>query len=42
MVFRQYYLYDLLLSNAKEHTVRMNAFLLLTPPFPTSMQILDE
>ena len=39
MLSREYRLYGITLSNVKEHTVRMNAFLLLIPPFHIPTQI---
>ena len=39
MLSREYRLYGITLSDVKEHTVRMNAFLLLIPPFHIPMQI---
>ena len=39
MLSREYRLYGITLSNVKESTVRMNAFLLLIPPFHIPMQI---
>ena len=42
MLFREYRLYGITLSNVKESTIRMIAFLLLIPPFHTLMQIPNE
>ena len=39
MLSREYQLYGITLSDVKESTVRMNAFLLLIPPFHIPMQI---
>ena len=39
MLSREYRLYDITLSDVKEHTVRMIVFLLLIPPFHIPMQI---
>ena len=39
MLSREYRLYGITLSNVKESTVRMNAFLLIIPPFHTPTQI---
>ena len=39
MLSREYRLYGITLSNVKESTVRMNAFLLLIPPFHIPTQI---
>ena len=38
MLFREYRLYGITLSNVKESTVRMIVFLLLIPPFHRPMQ----
>ena len=42
MLSREYRLYGITLSNVKESTVRMNAFLLLIPPFHMPTQIPNE
>ena len=42
MLSREYRLYGITLSDVKEHTVRMNAFLLLIPPFHMPTQIPNE
>ena len=42
MLFREYQLYGITLSNVKESTVRMNALPLLIPPFHIPIQIPNE
>ena len=42
MLSRRYWLYDITLSNVKEHTVRVNAFLLLIPLFHTPIQMTSK
>ena len=42
MLSREYRLYGITLSYVKEHTVRMNAFLLIIPPFHIPIQIPNE
>ena len=42
MLSRRYWLYDITLSDVKEHTVRMNAFLLLIPLFHRPIQMTSK
>ena len=42
MLSREYRLYGITLSNVKEHTARMNDFLLIIPPFHMPTQIPNE
>ena len=42
MLSRRYWLYDITLSDVKEHTVRMNTFPLLIPLFHTPIQMTSK